>query len=173
MEHIENDLEEFNHHEDVLSRFRASKSTLMVSDVWKKQLTLDKQEERESEPIWNNLFAPVQRHSVDQDKMRRVSKIAQNLADESDFNFVKMHLLNDFSDHICKLGNPLNASSELPEKAIMDYEHVYRQSNSHDAAFAIVWTNDQKEVFQFRELNANPSKQHRGNDTPPTKVPIK
>ena len=145
----------------------------MVSAVWKKKLTLDKQEERESDPVWNNLSGPVKRHSVDQDKMQRVSKIAQNLVDESDINFVKMHLLNDFSDHICQLGYRCNASSELPEKAMMDHEQVYRQLNRHDAAFSILWMNAQKEVFQFRELNANASKQHCGNDTPPTKVPIK
>jgi len=57
---------------------------------------------------------------VDEDKMQIESEIAHHLVDQSDFNFVKMHLLNHFSDHIRQLGNILNVSSELPEKAMMD-----------------------------------------------------
>jgi len=43
------------------------------------------------------------------------SEIAQQLVDELDFSFVKMHLQNHFSAHIHHLGNLINASSELPE----------------------------------------------------------
>jgi len=81
---------------------------------------LDKQEERESDPAWNNLSVAAKRRRVDEDKTQIESDIAQHLVDESDFNFVKMHLLNHFSDHIRQLGNLLNVSSELPEKAMMD-----------------------------------------------------
>jgi hypothetical protein len=52
------------------------------------------------------------------------SKIAQHLVDESDFNFVMMHLLNHYSDHVCQLGNRLNISFELQETAMMDLKHV-------------------------------------------------
>jgi hypothetical protein len=96
---------------------------------------LDKQEEWESDPAWNNLSAAAKRRWVDEDKTQIESEIAQHLVDESDFNFVRMHLLNHFSDHICQLGNLFNVSSELPEKAMMDYKQVYRQSNRHEAAF--------------------------------------
>jgi len=50
IEYMENYLEEFHCHKDVFCRFRASKSTKKVSEALKKQLTLDKQEERESDP---------------------------------------------------------------------------------------------------------------------------
>jgi len=116
IEYMENYLEEFHCHKDVFSRFRASISTKKATEALKKQLTLDKQEERESDPTWNNLSATAKRRLVDEDKMQIESESAQYLVHESDFNFVKMHLLNHFSDHIRQLGNLSNISSELPEK---------------------------------------------------------
>jgi hypothetical protein len=91
----------------------------------KKQLTLDKQEEQESHPAWNNLAVAGKRHRIDEDNMLIESAVAQHLVDESDFNFVKMHLPNHFSDHICQLGNLLTVSSELPEKVMMDLKLAY------------------------------------------------
>jgi hypothetical protein len=76
---------------------------------------LDKQEEWESDPAWNNLSAAAKHHRVDEDKMPVESEIAKHLVDESDFNFVKMHLMTHFSDHIRQLGSLSNSSSELPE----------------------------------------------------------
>jgi len=84
-----------------------------------------------------------------------------------------MHLLNHISDHIRQLSNLLNVSSELPEQAMMDVKQVYRQSNGHEAAFQMLWTKARKEVFQDRELNANAAKQHRDDNMPLTKAPIK
>jgi hypothetical protein len=118
-------LEEFNNHNDVLSRFRASKSTKKVSESLRKQLTLDKQEERESDPAWNNHSAAVKRLGVDEDEMQIKSEIAQHLVDKSDFKFVIMHLLNHFSGDICQLGNVFNGSSELPETARMNLKQAY------------------------------------------------
>jgi hypothetical protein len=117
---MENYLQEFHRQKDVFSRFRARKSTKKVSEVLKKQLTMDKQEERESDPAWNILSAGAKRGRVDEDKMQIDSEIAKHLVAESDFNFVKMHLQNHLSDHIRQLGNNLNGSSELPVKGMMD-----------------------------------------------------
>jgi len=102
-----------------------------------KQLTLDKQEERQSDSSWNNLLAAAKHRHVDEDTTQIESEIAQHLVDESDFNLVIMHLLKDFSDHIRQLGNLLNRPSELSQNAMMDLEHAYRQSNRHEATFHI------------------------------------
>jgi len=150
IEYMENYLGEFHRHKDGFSRFRASKSTKKVSEALTMQLTSDKQEELESYPAWNNLSAGAKLRRVDEDRTRIESGIAQHLADESDFNFVKMHLLNHFSHHIRWFGNLLNVSSELPEERMMDRKKVYRQSNCHEAAFQILRTKVQKAVFQYR-----------------------
>jgi len=55
-----------------------------------------------------------------------MSEIVPHLVDESDNNFVKMHLLNNFLDHIRQLGNLLNVSSDLQENAMMDPKQAYR-----------------------------------------------
>jgi hypothetical protein len=57
--------------------------------------------------------------------MQIEADIAQHLVDESDFNFVKMHLLNHFSHHICQLGNLVYIRSELPDKVMMDLNKAY------------------------------------------------
>jgi len=122
---MKNHLEEFHGQKDVFSRFCASTSTKKASEALKKQLALDKQEESETDPAWNNLSAAAKRRRVDDDTMQIEFDIAQHLVYESDFNFVKMHLLKHFSDYIHQLGNLLNVSSNLPEKARMDLEQAY------------------------------------------------
>jgi len=125
IEYLENLPEEFHRHKDVFSRLHSSKSTKKVWEALIKQHTLDKQEEWESDPAWNDLSAAAKRRRVDVDITQIESGIAQHLVDESDFNFVKMHLLNHFSNHIRQLGNLVNVSSELPEKGMMDRKQAY------------------------------------------------
>ena len=67
IEYMENDLKEFCRQKDVFSRFHASKSTNMVFEALKMPLTLDKQEESQSDPAWNNLSAAAMRRRVDED----------------------------------------------------------------------------------------------------------
>ena len=173
IEYMENYLEEIHRPKDVFSRFRASKSTKKASETLKKHLTFDKREERESDPVWNNLSVAAKLLCVDEDKTQMESEIAQHVVNELDFNFVKMHLLDHFSDHIRQLGNLLNVSSELPENAMMHPNPACRQSNRHEAAVQMWRTKSPKEVFQYPELNANAAKQRRDNGMPVPKAPIK
>jgi len=119
------------------------------------------------------LSAAAKNLRVDEDKMQIESAIAQYLVEESDFNFVKMHLLNYFSDHIRQLGYLINVTSELPEKVMTDLKQLYQQSNHQEATFHILRTKARKEVFQCRALNANAAKQRRNDHMPLTKIPIK
>jgi len=105
--------------------------------------------------------------------MQIKGKIEQHLVNESDFNFLMMHFLNHFCDHIYPLGNLLNVSSELPEKAIMDLRQAHQQSNRHKAAFQILQMCARKEVFLYWDLNANASKQPCDGDMPLTKMSMK
>jgi len=105
------------------------------------QLTLDKQENRESDSGLYNLAVAGMRRLFDEDKIPINSEIEHYLVEESKFNFVIMHLLNHFSDHIHQLGNLLNVSSKLPERVIMDLKQSYQQANAHEAAAQILQTN--------------------------------
>jgi len=173
IEYMENYLEEFHHQQDVLSWFGASQSTKKVSEALKKHLTLDKQVGLDSHPAWNNLSAAAKCGCVDGDETQIESAIVQHYVYKFDFNFVKMQLLNYFSDHIRQLGNLLNASSKLPEWAMMDYKHAYEQSNRQETTFQIVHTTAWNEVFQYRELNPNPAIQHHDDEMPRTTALIK
>jgi len=173
IEYMENYLEESHLHMNVFSWFHTSQSTKKVSEALKKHLTLNRQEEQESDPAWNNLSVAARRRCVDEDRTQIMSEIAQHLVDELYFNFVKIHLLNHFSDYIHQLDNLLNVRLEIPEKALMDLKQAYRQSSCHQVAFQILRTNAQKEVFQYGKLNTNTTTQHGNNNMPRTKAPIK
>jgi len=67
MEYMEDHQEKFSHHKDVFCRFCASKSTMMVSEALKTQLTMDKLGEQDSNPAWNNLSAAAKGHHIDKD----------------------------------------------------------------------------------------------------------
>jgi len=131
------------------------------------------QEEWESDPAWDNLHVAAKRRHLDEDKTQINSEIAQHLVEESVFKFVKMHLLNHFPEDIRQLGNLLNVSSELTEKAMMDFKHAYQQSNRHEASFQMLQTQAQKKVFQYRQLNAKAAKSRGDDYMPLTNVPIK
>jgi len=119
-EYMENYLEQCHRHKDDFSRFRASKSIKKFLEAFTMQLTLDKQEEWQSDPVWTNLSVAAKRRPVEEAKTQVESYIAQHLVHKSDFNFVRKHLLNHFSDHIHQLGNFLSVSSDIPEKAMKD-----------------------------------------------------
>jgi len=133
---------------------------------------LNKQWERDSDHAWKKHSMAAKRRRADEDKMQIESDIAQHHVDESDFNIAMMHVLNHFSDLICQLRNLLNASSELPAGVMIDLKQVYRQWNCHEAAFMSLWTKAWMEVFQYRVLRANSSKQRRKNEMPLTKAPF-
>jgi hypothetical protein len=124
-------------------------------------------------PAWDNRSPASKQCRVDEDKTQIESEIAQHLVDKSDFNFVMMHLLSHFSDHIRWLGNILNITLELPEKAIINLKQACQQSNRHEAAFQILRSQAGKEVFHYREVNGNTGKQCHNNDMPLTKMHLK
>jgi len=64
---MENYLRKIHHHKNVSSRFRASETTKKVLEALKTQLTLEKKEEQESDPAWNNLSVAAKRPCVDED----------------------------------------------------------------------------------------------------------
>jgi hypothetical protein len=94
-------------------------------EALKKQLTLDNQEELESDPAWMNLSSTGKRCRVDKDQIQIKPLITQHLVDKSDFNIVKIYLLNHLSNHICQLGNLLNIRAEHAEKVLMDLKQAY------------------------------------------------
>jgi hypothetical protein len=73
---------------------------MKVFGALNKQLTLNKQQEWESNHTWNNLSAAAKRYCIKRDKAHIDSEIAPHLVNISDNNFVPMRTLNHSSDCI-------------------------------------------------------------------------
>jgi len=148
IEYMEKYLEEFHCHIDVFSWFHTCQLTKTILQAFKKQLTLDTLEDQVSDLASNNLLVAGKCPYVDDDETQIWSEIEKHHVNVSHFNCLRMHLLNHFIEHIRQLGNLLNASSELPEWAIMDSKLVYRPSNDHQPAIQILSIKAWMKVFQ-------------------------
>jgi len=73
---------------------------------------------------------------------------------ESHFNFIKIHLLSHFSDHIRQFGNiPIN-STELGELAHKEQiKDGWRRSNKNNAARQIVHSYSRQHAIRMRLFN--------------------
>jgi hypothetical protein len=112
-------------------------------------VNLDKQEAWLSDPAWNNLSTAESRRCAEEYNTQIRSNIEQHHIAESQFNFVKMHLLNYSADHIHQLPNRVNQCSAIPGNAIMDIRAACQQCNCHTATIQLLRTNTRKEVFQY------------------------
>jgi len=76
------------------------------------------------------------------------------LRSESHFNFIKMHLLCHFCDHLRQFGNILMYSTEIGELAHkMQIKDGWRQSNKNDAARQIVHSYGRQHAIRMLLLN--------------------
>jgi len=70
---------------------------------------------------------------------------------ESHFNFVKMHLLSHFYDHICQFSNILMYSTKIGELGLKtQIKEGWRQSNKNDAARQIVHSYGHQHAIRMR-----------------------
>ena len=80
---------------------------------------------------------------------------------ESHFNFIKIHLLSHFSDHICQVGNIPRYSTEFGELAYKDQiKDTWQQSNKNDAARQIVHSYSRQDGIRMRLLNLEALQRH-------------
>ena len=75
---------------------------------------------------------------------------------ESHFNFVKMHLLSHFSDHIRQFGNIPMYSTEFGDLAHKEQiKDGWRRSNKNDVKRQILHSYRRQHAIQMRLLNLN------------------
>jgi len=96
----------------------------------------------------------------------------QHLVNKSYFNFVKMQLLNHFSDHIRQLGNLSYASSKLPGRAMMDLNKCTDKWIIMMLHSRFCEWKPERRCFSI-QLNAHTAIQHSNDEMPLTKAPIK
>jgi len=109
--------------------------------------------------------APSQRRRIRDDDRNEENELRMDMIQvnaESHFNFVKMHLLNHFCDHIRQFGNIPMYSTEIGELTHKtQIKEGWRQSNKNDAARQIVHSYGHQHAIRTRLLNLE-SLQHRG-----------
>ena len=99
----------------------------------------------------------TQRRRIADEQHQQLEGVVADIYDEDvDFNFVKIHLLSHFADHIRRFGNIQMYSTESGEtshKAMI--KEGYRRSNKNDASYQILRTYAKLDGFKIHEMNVN------------------
>jgi len=125
--YMEEYLDRFHRMKDIFLEFRVSKRTRAKVDKQRKEL-------RHQRAQSNMRVAPSKwRRRLEDDRDEENELCTDMIHTESHFNFVKMHLLSHFSDHIRQFGNIPMYSTEFAELAhkeqIKDRWRCYNKNN--------------------------------------------
>ena len=102
---------QFDETKDIFLEFGISKRTQEKADVLRKELRRQRAQMRERVP------ASQRRRICDDDREEENDQSKELIYSESNFNFVKMHLIGHFRDHIYMFGNIPMYSTEYGELA--------------------------------------------------------
>lgn len=150
--YMERYLEDFHHHKEVFARFRANKMTKKSALELRHELSEELKTARETADDWYRLSNAAKTRRVEEDRQIVEYEVDQHLADESDFNFVKMHLPVHFRESIRQLGHLSNLTAEYYEHEMIDIKDAYRRSNKNDASEQILRTKARREYFKYRNM---------------------
>ena len=137
MEHY---FKDFHRHKAVFACFRAKKSTKQSASVLTHESSEELRTEHEESSDWNCLSNAAKARRIEDDRQMIEQEVEQHLSDESNFNFVKMHLPCHFGKSIGQLGNLSNLTSEYYEHEMIDIKDAYRHSNKINATEQILRT---------------------------------
>ena len=97
----------------------------------------------------------AKRHLIADEQRRDLDGMIADIYDEDvDFNFVKIHLLSHFGNHIQPFGNIQMYSTESGEtnhKTMV--KEGYRRSNKSDASHQILQTYARLDSFKIHQMN--------------------
>ena len=147
MAYMEDYLGRFHQMKDIFLKFRVSKHTQAKIDEERKEL-------RHERAQINQRVAPSTRRRVsDEDREEENDRRKDLIHSESHFNFIKMHLLIHFGDHICQFGNIPMYSMEYAELAHKEQiKDPWRRSNKHDMARQILHSYSRRHEIRMRLL---------------------
>ena len=138
----------FHETKDINLEFHISKRTQEKADELRKKLRCERALIRERVP-------PSQRRRIrDDDLEEENDQRTELIYAESNFNFVKMHLISHFRDHIYQFGNIPMYSTEYGELAHKEQiKDGWRRSNKIDAARQILSSYGLQHVIRMRTMN--------------------
>ena len=97
--YMERYFEDFRHYKEVFACFYAKKSAKQAASVLRHKLSEDLSTVHEESSDWNCLSNAVKARRIEDDRQMIEQEVEQHLTNESDYNFVKMHLHFHFGKH--------------------------------------------------------------------------
>jgi len=146
--YMEDYLDTFHKMKDIFSEFRVTKRTRAKIDEQRRELRHDSPKTRER-------IAPSKRRRMrDAEREEETEQRMDLILCESYFNFIKMHLLSHFYDHIRQFGNIPMYSTEFGKLAHKtQIKAGWRQSNKNDASRHIFQSYSRQPGIRMRLLN--------------------
>ncbi|KAG0643365.1 hypothetical protein HOY80DRAFT_1094438 [Tuber brumale] len=138
IQYLERYLQVFHDHKDVFKEYRKDKSTApKVREVTARIRSTN--HEVLNQHRLSGLMV-TQRLRIFDEQRQELEGVMADICDEDvDFNFVKIHLLSHFADHIRRFGNIQMYSTESGETSYkIMIKEGYRRSNKNDASYQIL-----------------------------------
>jgi len=139
---------QFHETKDIFLEFRMAKQTQEKADELRKELRGQRAQMRERVP-------PSQSRWIrDDDREEENDQLMELIHPESNFNFVKMHLISHFRDQIYMFGTIPMYSTKYGELAHTEQiKDGWRRSNKIDTARLILSSYSRQHAIRMRILN--------------------
>jgi len=146
--YMEEYLDQFHRMKDIFLEFRVTKRTQAKVDKQRKEI-------RRQRTLMPERVATSPRRCMPDDDRDEEDELPMDMIHgKSHFNFIKMHLLSHFCDHIRQFGNIPIYSTEIGELAHQtQINEVWRQSNKNDAVCQIIHSYGRQHSIRMRLLN--------------------
>jgi len=153
--YMEDYLDLFHKLKDIFLEFRVTKRTQDKVDKQRNKI-------RRQRALVIERVAPSLLRRMRDDNRQEENDLSLDLVrGESHFNFIKMHLLSHFCDHIRQFGNIPMYSTEIGKLAHKtQIKDGWHQSNKNDAARQIVDSYGRQHAIRMRLLNRESLKCH-------------
>ncbi|KAG0639401.1 hypothetical protein HOY80DRAFT_1074395 [Tuber brumale] len=153
IQYLERYLKAFHDHKDVFKEYRKNKSTALKVREVTARIRSTYHEVLNQHRLSG--LTVTQRRRIADEQRPELEGVMANIYDEDvDFNFVMIHLLSHFADHIWRFGNIqmyLTESGETSHKIMI--KEGYRRSNKNDASYQILRTYARLDSFKILEMN--------------------
>ena len=153
IQYLEQYLKAFHDHKDVFKEYRKDKSTMRKVREVTARIRGENSEVLNQQRLSGATAA--KRRRIADEQRRDLDGIVADIYDEDvDFNFVKIHLLSHFGDHVRRFGNIQMYSTESGETSHKTMiKEGYRRSNRNDASHQILQTYARLDSFKIHEMN--------------------
>jgi len=156
--YMEHYLDQSHRMKSIFLEFQVTKHTLANVDEQRREIR--HQRTQMSQPM-----APSKRRRIrDDDREEEHERRMDWIHHKSHFNFIKIHLLSHFSDHIRQFGNIPMYSMECGELEHKEQiKDGRRRSNKNDAVRQIVHSSSRQHAIRMRLLNLKSLQRHGAN----------